>query len=358
MDQASRLHPRDEDAGLNPGSPAQRPRLDAPVKDEKYFRPDGDCVIQVESTLFKIHRFHLMEHSSVFQDMFPSNVPLEGKDESNPIVFQDDTVSQFRAFMFYSYSGPSKVQVSRASVADLGRLLDLLTFAHKYLMRECLLWALESLEHILDSAATIPESQYLIIHQTTNICASLHPLTCARVLELLQGQWIDHIKADSLRIVPAIDLAESLDFKGFLVALYGVVLETVDVPNELGQALVDGPFSGLSTTHLVRIFSGYWFLNQSFKHFKTVAPDIHLSTCLPNSTCRSHFSHYWPSYVGRVVADPCTPASVSKAVTDAKDLMISMVGTIGTITCPMDTGVGTAIAAFNAAIVDNYFKLR
>ncbi|KAJ7653141.1 hypothetical protein DFH06DRAFT_527229 [Mycena polygramma] len=360
MDQASRLHPRDEDASMNPGSPAQRRRLDAPgsiVKDEKYFRSDGDCVIQVESTLFKIHRYHLMDRSSVFQDMFPPNRPLEGTDESNPIVFKDETASQIRAFLFYSYSDATQLQVSRASVADMGRVLDLLTFAHKYLMRECLLWALESLEHILDSAATIPESQYLIIFQTTNICTSLHPLTCGRILELLTGQWIENIKADPLRsIVPAIDLAESLGFKAFLVALYGVVLETIDVPNELGQALVDGPLSSLSTTHLLRIFSGQWFLTRSSEHFRTVAPDIHLSTCPPGSSCRVNFSHYWTSYVARGV-DEDNPVSITKVITDSKEYIVNAMTSVGA-TCPIDTGIDSAVAAFNAAIVDNYFKLQ
>ncbi|KAJ7653146.1 hypothetical protein DFH06DRAFT_527273 [Mycena polygramma] len=286
------------------------------------------------------------------------SLPLEGQDESNPILFQDDTVSQFRAFLFYSYSSPNQLQINRASEADMDRLLNLIQFAHKYLLRDCLLWALESLEHLLNSAAAISESQCLIIFHTTNLCASLHPLACARISELLKGKWIDHIKADPLRIIPAIDLAESLGYKSFLVALYNAVLETLDVPGEPGRSLIDGPLSGLSTAHLLRIFSGRWFLIRSFKNFQDIVPDVHLPTCPPNSVCRSDFSEIWSIHMGSHDEEPSDSAHVFRVIGEAKAAIIEDSTTGGSVSCPVDAAIDAAIATFNTAIVDNHFVLK
>ncbi|KAJ6551788.1 hypothetical protein B0H19DRAFT_1264421 [Mycena capillaripes] len=267
-------------------------------KDGNFYSSDGDCIIQVDNILFKIHRYHLSEDSSVFQHMFslPAGaLPSEGQHEDNPVVLQGDTLVQFRAFLSFVYSKyPSQIQVHRTSAVDVERLLKMIPFAHKYLLQNCLVWALESLEHILDTAATIPDSQYLRIWQVATLCASLHAPICDRISERLRRQWIAHIKADPLRIAPTIDLAETLDFKSFLVDLYHVVLETLATSDEPSRALVEGPLSGISPAHQLRIFSGHWFLPYAFKKFAKEPPsNIHLPTCHADSDCRSYFTDCW-----------------------------------------------------------------
>ncbi|KAF8218088.1 hypothetical protein K438DRAFT_18071 [Mycena galopus ATCC 62051] len=125
---ASRIRPRSNSADFEEGPPLQRQKLHCSIsgteeascngastsivvatKDEKYYRDDGDCIIQVEDVLFKIHRYHLTEDSdsSVFHTMFcmpPGQAPSEGQHDCNPISLSEDSLVQFRAFLSFSYS--------------------------------------------------------------------------------------------------------------------------------------------------------------------------------------------------------------------------------------------------------------
>ncbi|KAJ6551786.1 hypothetical protein B0H19DRAFT_178635 [Mycena capillaripes] len=333
-------------------------------KDKKYYRSDGDCIIQVEDILFKIHRYHLTEDSSVFENMFslPSGtLSSEGQADDNPVVLQGDTLVQFRAFLSFVYSNPSQLQINRTSADDVERLLNMIPFAHKYLLQNCLLWALESLEHVLDSAATIPDSQYLMIWQAATLCTSLHAATCDHICDRLKRKWITHIKADPLRIVPAIDLAETLDFKTFLVDLYYVVLETLAASDDPGRAMIEGPLAGISAIHQLRIFSGPWFVAHAYKEFVKTPPAInHLPTCPTNSGCRTYFPHFWNQFgpqQGSWGLDNGSPVSILQKAEDFKTTVAqSMVG-YATSGCPLEAEMDVAIAAFKTSLTNLFFAL-
>ncbi|KAG8723836.1 hypothetical protein FRC11_002287, partial [Ceratobasidium sp. 423] len=63
-------------------------------RSDKYYFPRGDLVLQVENTLFKIHRDILERHSGFFQGMFsvPTNDDTEGT-EGKPLVLSSDLCS-------------------------------------------------------------------------------------------------------------------------------------------------------------------------------------------------------------------------------------------------------------------------
>ncbi|EIW80316.1 hypothetical protein CONPUDRAFT_105309 [Coniophora puteana RWD-64-598 SS2] len=78
----------------------------------------SDVIIRVESTLYKVPRHILSEHSHVFRDMFalPSgNQPAEGLSDDNPIVLQGVTSYDFRQLLRVLYARaivPSALPVS------------------------------------------------------------------------------------------------------------------------------------------------------------------------------------------------------------------------------------------------------
>jgi len=63
-----------------------------PGRHGRLYLSSGDIVIQVEETIFKIHRHFLVEHSTILRDMFtlPQMKSDEGTDE-NPLTMPGDT---------------------------------------------------------------------------------------------------------------------------------------------------------------------------------------------------------------------------------------------------------------------------
>ncbi|KAJ7769170.1 hypothetical protein DFH07DRAFT_291767 [Mycena maculata] len=288
------------------------------------YRADGDTIFRVEDILFKIHRYHL-EESTVFGSMFglPSGaLPSQGQSDANPIVLFGDNPDRFRAFLFCFYSkyaglgflasiaytdslhNPGQLRINRMTVDDVERLVNMVPFAHKYLLQDCLLWALESLEHILvTSVATVPANQYAMILEVTTLCTPLHESICDRIGGLLKRQWIDHIKANGLPVGPALDIAEVFDLRDFLVELYCVVLDKLAVTPEPQRTSADGPLHGISSTHQLRMFSGTWFLSRAFHDFiKQSPPTIaHHSTCQSPHVCNENWIFTWERTVTRTL---------------------------------------------------------
>ncbi|KAF8218089.1 hypothetical protein K438DRAFT_1952935 [Mycena galopus ATCC 62051] len=96
------------------------------------------------------------------------------------------------------------------SAEERERLLNTIQFAHKYLLQERLVWALQATEHILrHCGASVPATQYLPILRTTTLCAPLHPNVCENIYEFLERQWLDRVKSKALAIGPALDVAET-----------------------------------------------------------------------------------------------------------------------------------------------------
>ncbi|KAJ7148809.1 hypothetical protein C8R43DRAFT_1008828 [Mycena crocata] len=353
--QTSLVRPRGNSADLDQGPPPQRQRCDRSssslIPDEKYCRSDGDCNILVENIFFKIHRYHLSENSSVFQSMFalPSvTVPSPGRDTLNPIILPGDTAAQFRAFLSFSYSNASQLQISRMSVGDMDRLLEMIPFAHKYLLQNCLEWALESMEHILiHSAAVLPASQYPTILQVTTLCTPSNAPICDRICERLRSQWIEHIKTDALPIGPALEAAEMFSLRNFLVELYCVVLDKLAASEEPTAAL-----SGIKPLHQLRIFSGSWFLPRCLMDFATQPRPVitHGTDCYGAVECDEFWDRAWRQAQTRELS---RDGDVFKKLDAFKKSVRKSVVEVGL--CHGDVVLDTAIAAWKTAISDAFF---
>ncbi|KAF7368820.1 BTB domain-containing protein [Mycena venus] len=339
---------REELSGDHGVAPGQRIRTPV-VKDEQYYRSDGDCIIQVENVLFKIHRYHLSGDSPILENMFslPSgNLPSEGQDDDNPIVLSGDTLAQFRAFLYFSYSVFGKEQVPHMSFNDLERLVDVIQFAHKYLMEHSLLFALESMEHILvhSNWVTVLESQYVMVLEATALCSPLHAALCERIRDQLRRGWIEQIKADTrfLRLTPALEIAETFGFKPLLAEIYWMVLRRLSGTEE--QAVKEW-LSTIDPIHRLRIFSGHWFLLRSLTKFINDPPTSgHYATCLADYWCRQHFAIVWRSQGEKHVLAPGNPKDVFQRLDAFKEAVIRGLEW-NTARCPAEARIDAAIAA-------------
>ncbi|KAJ6461097.1 hypothetical protein C8R45DRAFT_538485 [Mycena sanguinolenta] len=364
----------------NPGDPSQQSTATITVvKDEKYYRSDGDCIIQVEDVLFKIHRYHLSENSSVFQNMFSlplGALPSEGQSDDNPIILSGDTLPQFRAFLLFSYSTPGQVQYGRLAIRDLEKLLDTIQFAHKYLLQDYLLWALQAIQHILDrKGVNVPENQYILILRATTLCAPLHARICENICVQLERKWLAQIKSKTLGLPHALDVAETFHRRSFLTDLYLVALERLASYKKPEPATaVKGPLYGIGAVHQLRIFSGHWYLSAWYKEFtKTPPPGIHIATCPVPSHCRTIVSTSWrtlhspsretfvwgsPSSNSQpVLEDVYSPTEVYEKLRKFTGALDSMLMGRGQVTCPVKAEVENVIVAFKKSFADNFFAL-
>ncbi|CAE6467676.1 unnamed protein product [Rhizoctonia solani] len=82
----------------------------APNKSDKFYFPHGDLVVQLDRTLFRLHRDILRTHSGLFEDMLsmPSNDDTEGT-ESNPLSISRDLCSDQSFTILCKFMYPKRV---------------------------------------------------------------------------------------------------------------------------------------------------------------------------------------------------------------------------------------------------------
>ncbi|KAF8271073.1 hypothetical protein EI94DRAFT_1698379 [Lactarius quietus] len=69
------------------------------IRHPRYFLPDGDVIIKVEDTMFRVHKYFLTRESKMFRSMFHgvTTVPCRdppGSSETNPVVLKATNTQQ------------------------------------------------------------------------------------------------------------------------------------------------------------------------------------------------------------------------------------------------------------------------
>ncbi|CCM03173.1 uncharacterized protein FIBRA_05295 [Fibroporia radiculosa] len=103
------------------GSPSSgtNPETDVPKRHREYYFGDGNVILLVENTLYKLHRSILERHSTVFREMWcvpPPENSTEGKVDENPIVLAGVNGGDFIRLLWILY--PSVLGSWRATTAD------------------------------------------------------------------------------------------------------------------------------------------------------------------------------------------------------------------------------------------------
>jgi len=106
---------------------------DRPIRHHVFYFDDGNLVLDVQGTLFRIHKYFLTRHSPVFENLFrmkSSSSNLEGSSDKSPITLQgDDPVDFCRLFRLFYHDEPGN-----AVCLDAEQWVSILTLADKYEM--------------------------------------------------------------------------------------------------------------------------------------------------------------------------------------------------------------------------------
>ncbi|PIL33811.1 hypothetical protein GSI_04436 [Ganoderma sinense ZZ0214-1] len=99
------------------------------VPHPEYYLEDGNLVIQVENTLFRVFRSTFTRHSAFFKDLFSLPGPVgtaEGLDDDNPLQFSGISVVEFERLLWVLY--PPRYGVHRArTTSEWTSILSLAT---------------------------------------------------------------------------------------------------------------------------------------------------------------------------------------------------------------------------------------
>ncbi|KAF7298745.1 BTB domain-containing protein [Mycena indigotica] len=122
-------------------------------RDENYYLEDGSCIILVQDTLFNVHRTMLSKDNSLFSSMFSlpqGQHEAEGRSDDNPIVLMDDTVAEFRHFLWALYALPLELRVVHSESADLTQLMGIARIANKYSFKSIETWSLDAIQEYVN----------------------------------------------------------------------------------------------------------------------------------------------------------------------------------------------------------------
>ncbi|KAH8996800.1 hypothetical protein EDB92DRAFT_2035912 [Lactarius akahatsu] len=166
-----------------------------------YFLHDGNIIIRVEDSVFRIHRYFLTRESQHFRSLF--NVPYRdppGTSEANPVVLDDVTSEAFADFLWIFYN--DKYSIYTATPEKWQRILAL---AQKWKFGQVEELCVRELEKL-----TIPAVEKIKIYQDFSLNPELlydsyvELITRPEPLELEEGMRLEPLT--SLKIARAREL--------------------------------------------------------------------------------------------------------------------------------------------------------
>ncbi|KAG2010433.1 hypothetical protein CC2G_013261 [Coprinopsis cinerea AmutBmut pab1-1] len=107
------------------------------VNSTEYWFSDGNIILQVENTRFRVHKSVLAIHSPILHDMFSVPQPPEGEEfvEGCPVVQLWDRAEDWELLLWISYRGV-QYRLQENTRPHLNTVAALLRLGHKYEMAD------------------------------------------------------------------------------------------------------------------------------------------------------------------------------------------------------------------------------
>ncbi|KAL1726266.1 hypothetical protein EV714DRAFT_287318 [Schizophyllum commune] len=166
-------------------------------KSDKYFYANGDCYVKADSTVYRVHFYHLRESTHFFDDLLrirdddTALIPNSpGSDEQNLLIIEDVLKQDFEALLWFFYESqyiwtygvahcqavwesvlllaekfamPLVTKAACHALAISGTLDDVLKVALANKFGMGMAWAYDSLERIVTREQAIPGEEALLL---------------------------------------------------------------------------------------------------------------------------------------------------------------------------------------------------
>jgi len=283
--------------------------IPGPSRDPTYYISDGNSVLLVENTLFKVHRSILTKDKSAFETMFQlsseadssrsdssmTTIP-EGETDENPIRLPGDTADEFRALLWALYALPHELMLATTSDANSAQLLNLARITHKYQFRSIETWALSVLRAYYSRPGALdnitPVNAPALLHPPLADGPSLVQLTelaalCehAELLDIATTRW-KRLIGEGKDLALAIDIGERFNLRSMLgLAYHAMMLK--------GKAYWDAD-AMLTREQKVRLLCGYYALGKFWDTLPSQPPIItHSARCTSQQRCTKAWGALW-----------------------------------------------------------------
>ncbi|KAL4251797.1 hypothetical protein ABKN59_004653 [Abortiporus biennis] len=287
--------------------------IPGPTRDPVYYIHDGNSVLLVENTLFKVHRSTLTKDQSAFETMFQISSEAdtsksdssmtaapEGGDDANPIRLQGDTADEFRALLWALYALPHELTIAMTPEANPTQLLNLTRITHKYHFRGIMKWALDALNTYysypgaLDALPTVnpPVLPHPHPHHSDSLSPSLSQLTelaalCERsdLLNTIVQRWKRQV-GEGKDLALAINIGERFNLRSLLgIAYHAMMLK--------GKPHWDSE-QALTREQKIRLLSGYYNLAKLWETLSSQPPTLqHSARCTSQQRCTKAWGALW-----------------------------------------------------------------
>ncbi|KAM5530573.1 hypothetical protein V8D89_015767 [Ganoderma adspersum] len=296
-----------------PGREEGQDRMEEPaVRDGEFYIDSADCVIRVDNTLFRVHRYFLGRDSSAFQHMFDMPAQshvlsqnMEGCSDENPIRLYGESVERFRALLSVIYDLPLQLQIYNTPSANVDRLLTIAEMTNKYHFASIETWAVDALYNVISGLHGAPQPQYELRHCSSAWMKRLLEvaLLCGHTAlrNYVAERWVERIVARDLRPVHALEIADRSGIRRLQgYAYYVQLLEMGDSfdpgvvedgkqysRSRLGTAVAGpngngdngtsastptGTPASLTREQRLRLLSGAWSLARLWETLRTTPP--------------------------------------------------------------------------------------
>ncbi|KAL0579426.1 hypothetical protein V5O48_002597 [Marasmius crinis-equi] len=276
--------------------------------DADFYIPEGNTVIKVENTLFKVHRYILSRDGSAFEGMFSldhirSGTANEGDSDNNPIILHGDTPEEFRALLWSLYALPAEVFQMPSTQSDVVRFIHLARIAHKYSFRSTENWALHVLTVCQTNSDIMPKANSTpILTQLTEVAVLCNH---EELHEAVEPMWADLLfTGQTDDIISAMTVADKLNMRPLLgLAYYLMMLKGRE---EWNSPNLKTP---LTKEQKVRLLSGYYNISRACEALPGTAPTlVHHPTCFMQGRCSEAWLSIWTAMILKMMSDGGTPA--------------------------------------------------
>ncbi|KDQ17869.1 hypothetical protein BOTBODRAFT_52707 [Botryobasidium botryosum FD-172 SS1] len=177
--------------------------LDPVIRDHRYYFHDGNIILLVEATLFKVHRSILAQDSSIFESTFTLPPPdlsqtaspsPEGTSDENPFILHGETPERFRLLLSALYGLPREIFHLFGPYGDFRQLVDIASIAHKYSFEDIEAWSASLLTKRLQRSQYPADFDFLPFLDYAIISSK------------------DTLQNETLRILRALILEDKIDF--------------------------------------------------------------------------------------------------------------------------------------------------
>ncbi|KAI0673749.1 hypothetical protein C8Q78DRAFT_969131 [Trametes maxima] len=267
------------------------PTSECPYQDEEFWFEDGNVVLVLESSAFRVHRGVLSRHSEAFRNLFSIPQPMDVDKietiDGSPVVRLQDSSHDFRHLLQAFYDGMT-AQIPTEPSTRLSVLAALLRLSHKY-----------DIVHIQEATLALLKPMFPDDLPSWLKCGVLGR---SRTVKFAPGQEIE-----AVNLFRKCERSEML-----LVALYWCT--TLDVHILLhGYTRADGIVEHLSTDDLERCLVARERLERrsaKFNREQLGLGDSHRPTCRDTAKCSSALRLLW-ACAGTVIRRAQLPDSES-----------------------------------------------